>query len=229
MVKCKLIFCVVELTEKHMDYISHNYKYCYTSSDYWWVLNWLQNLLDASQLQVTIIVYRSLQFTMACTKSSQSAVSSPALTAASRGIHSSSSGFLICPHASATAPLDWLTNQLSTTTVKVKVMLWLTVSQPVCLCVRHALEARDQTFITARQLQVIFMYGCPLWWEDLSVVYPKCKSKLHCDLKLISWCVLVLSPRPDVCYCLTVIFLCLWGAISDKMMGISFVSHSLQY
>jgi hypothetical protein len=57
--------------------------------------------------------------------------------------------------------------------VRFKVMLWPTASQPVCLGVRHPSGAQDQVFITVRQLQVCWC-GCPLWWEDRSVVYNCC-------------------------------------------------------
>jgi hypothetical protein len=51
--------------------------------------------------------------------------------------------------------LDWLATLISLTDkVKVKVILWLTVSQPVYLCVNHQSGSQDQIFITVRQLQV---------------------------------------------------------------------------
>jgi hypothetical protein len=61
------------------------------------------------------------------------------------------------------------------TQLKVKVMLWPTLSWPMCLRVKPTSGAQDQIFITVRHLRVISV-GRPLTWEDGSVVYNCCWS-----------------------------------------------------
>jgi hypothetical protein len=39
----------------------------------------------------------------------------------------------------------------------------------------------------------------------------------------LSWCqALTWDPRPDICYCQTVVCLLMWDALCDKRMGLSF-------
>jgi hypothetical protein len=57
--------------------------------------------------------------------------------------------------------------------VKIKVMLWPTVSRPVCLGIKHLPGAYDQIFITVRQLRVCWCGALSLR-EDGSVVYNCC-------------------------------------------------------
>jgi hypothetical protein len=56
----------------------------------------------------------------------------------------------------------------------------------------------------------------------------KSKSKLHYDQQSVGQSVLVPSciwgTRPDFCYCQTAAGLFMWGALSDKRMGLSFTA-----
>jgi hypothetical protein len=55
-----------------------------------------------------------------------------------------------------------------------------------------------------------------------SVCFLKSKSKSQCDWRSVSksW---YRAPWPDIYFCLTVMFLFPWGALSDERMGLSFV------
>jgi hypothetical protein len=56
---------------------------------------------------------------------------------------------------------------------RVELMLWLTVSRPIRLGVRHPFGTRDQIFLFpffCRTTPLFFVLRCPLWREDGSVI-----------------------------------------------------------
>jgi hypothetical protein len=65
--------------------------------------------------------------------------------------------------------VDWLQSQN-------KVMLWLTVSWPVCLGVKHLPEAQDHIFVTVRELWVC--------WCGVTFLTSGCVCHLHLLLAL---------------------------------------------
>jgi hypothetical protein len=74
--------------------------------------------------------------------------------AASNSGCSLSSGFLNCPRPQLPASHNDWTLAVLWLQLKVKVRLWLTVSRPVCLGVKHPYGAQAQIFITVRQFGV---------------------------------------------------------------------------
>jgi hypothetical protein len=61
------------------------------------------------------------------------------------------------------------------------VLVWPTVSRPVCLCVRHPSGTSDQCFfflslIVFRQLRFFFYFGRPLWREVGCAVCRFCRA-----------------------------------------------------
>jgi hypothetical protein len=88
--------------------------------------------------------------------------------------------------------------------------------------------AHDQIFVNCQTVAGLLMSGRPLLREVGSVVYPNCKSKSksRCD------CLGVESRLGLVTRYLLLFESCcsiFMGSTCDEMMGLSFVSHSLQY
>jgi hypothetical protein len=55
----------------------------------------------------------------------------------------------------------------------VELMLWPTISRPICHGVRHPFGAHDQIFLFpsfCQKIALLFVLGCPLWREDGSVI-----------------------------------------------------------
>jgi hypothetical protein len=135
--------------------------------------------------------------------------------------------------------------------VEVKVMLWPTVSPPVCLGIKHSSRAYDQIFITVRHLQACWCAGLSLTrvWvcrlpESQSAVigllsiymynlhfscykiyvYTTYTRPLSVKVKVTLR--LTVGQSVLVSYCLTVTVLSSWGALSDERTDLS-LSESL--
>jgi hypothetical protein len=85
----------------------------------------------------------------------------------------------------------------------------------VCLGVKPPSGAQDQIFITIRQLCVCSLTATQSQSQSYVMTDGQLASLSRCQAPF--W-----GPRPDFCYCQTVVGWLMLGAFSDKMTGVLF-------